>query len=373
MYADNDKLLKEYQEGNKALSNVIVENNLGLVNYVLKGFSWAFNNNPNYQNIFDKEDLFQEGVLGLYDSLDKYDPELGTFPTHAISYIKQAIYCFYYDKGRVIRVPRWCRTEYNKVRKAEQNYIDTYKKEPSLKQLSKLSGVKGDAILELKRTFRNVSSLDQPLAMEGENEDINLADTIPDNTDFYTQADRKIILPELKKDLDRMIHDRIPDNQEAKAFISYFKDEKRSQTTIAEKCGISKGKLNRIIFKGICAINNKYQDELIEKYADVISSSIRRQREIDLMSKETRKVIQEVIKCSLQVGDSLTIMDKKNKMIQATVWEINREQIQYDYIDFNKGKGEYDQIVKRLWIDTIYDYRTEHKKVVEIRVKDLML
>lgn len=370
MYEDNDKLLREYQEGNKALANVIVENNLGLINYVLKGFRWAFNDNPNYQNVFDKEDLFQEGVLGLYNSLDKYNAELGSFPTHAISYIKQAIYRFYYDKGRVIRVPSWCRTDYNKLRKAENEYITTHKAEPSLKQLSRFSGIAVDTIEELRRSFGSVSSMDKPL--DTEDGDINLSDSIPDHTDFYTQAERNIIMPELKKDLDRMIHDRLPNKQEAKAFMSYFKDEERSITKISEACGMNRGKLNRIISKGLGGIRIKYQDELIEKYSDIISSSIRKEREKELMAKGIQKIIQEVVACSLKPGDSLTIIDKTNRIMQVTVTQVKPEEIRYEYIHLAWSTKEYERMTSYIWINDIYDYRTEDKKVVEVRVKNFI-
>jgi len=103
MYEENEKLLREYQEGNKAIASIIVENNLGLINFVLNGFKWAFSENPNFENVFDRDDLFQEGVFGLYASLDTYDPEKGAFSSYAIYHIRQAIYRFYYDKGRVIR------------------------------------------------------------------------------------------------------------------------------------------------------------------------------------------------------------------------------------------------------------------------------
>ena len=370
MHGNNDTLIKQYQEGNKALGNVIVENNLGLINYVLKGFRWAFNDNPNYQNVFDKEDLYQEGVLGLYNSLDKYNSELGSFSTHAISYIKQAIYRFYYDKGKVIRIPIWFWGEYNKIRKAKAEFIDTYKKEPSLKQLSKFSGVAVDTILELRRSFDSVSSLDKPL--DTDDGELNLADTIQDRTDFYTQADRNIILPELRKDLDRMIHDRLPDKREAKAFISYFKDEKRSPSIVAGQCGISKGKLNRIINKGLGTIRIRYQDELIEKYADIISSSIRKTREEELMGKSTQKVIHEVIACSLVPGDSLTIIDKTNRIMQVTVTRIKSEEIRYEFIHHRMASGTYEKITSFIWIADIYDYRTDCKKVVEVRVKNFI-
>ena len=46
---------------------------LPLVNHVINKIPI-----DSYQNILSKEDLFQNGVMGLLSSLDKYDPELKT-------------------------------------------------------------------------------------------------------------------------------------------------------------------------------------------------------------------------------------------------------------------------------------------------------
>ena len=46
---------------------------LPLVNHVINKIPI-----DSYQNILTKEDLFQNGVMGLLSSLDKYDPELNT-------------------------------------------------------------------------------------------------------------------------------------------------------------------------------------------------------------------------------------------------------------------------------------------------------
>lgn len=119
------------------------------------------------------------------------------------------------------------------------------------------------------------------------------------------------------------------------------------------------GKLQKVINKGIGNTKLRYQDELIDKYADVISSYIRKERERDLLAMKTQSIIHEVIACSLKRGDKLTMIDKEGEMILASVWKINRKQIKYDYINYNKIKGEYEQRVNSIWIEDIYDYRTE--------------
>ena len=88
MYEDNERLILEYQNGHKELLGVIVENNLGLVHAALKSFKWAYQSHPKYDEIINFEDFYQEGVIGLCNSIEKNNLELGVFSTIAIIHIK---------------------------------------------------------------------------------------------------------------------------------------------------------------------------------------------------------------------------------------------------------------------------------------------
>lgn len=55
----------------------------------------------------DKEDLFQEGMIGLIKAYRAYDPNRGSsFATLAVPYIWGSANIHLRDKGRVVRVPR---------------------------------------------------------------------------------------------------------------------------------------------------------------------------------------------------------------------------------------------------------------------------
>ena len=57
MYEDNERLIREYQEGRKELLGVIVENNLGLIHTALKSFKWAYNNHPMLMTFYTVQKL----------------------------------------------------------------------------------------------------------------------------------------------------------------------------------------------------------------------------------------------------------------------------------------------------------------------------
>jgi len=53
------------------------------------------------------EDVEQEGVVGLLEAIDRYDPSNGaSFPTYAYWRIRQAICHALTDRGRLLRVPK---------------------------------------------------------------------------------------------------------------------------------------------------------------------------------------------------------------------------------------------------------------------------
>lgn len=100
MMESNESLLERYcaskvYDGDKLvwfdkkIRDELVLRNMRLVHYVIHGLK------GNIEHI--KEDLVQEGVLGLLDAIDRYDVNLGCrFSTYAVWWIRQRIYSFVY-------------------------------------------------------------------------------------------------------------------------------------------------------------------------------------------------------------------------------------------------------------------------------------
>lgn len=330
MYEDNERLIREYQEGRKELLGVIVENNLGLIHTALKSFKWAYNNHPKYDEIINYDDYFQEGTIGLCAAVEGYNPELGTFSTYAITWIKQAIFRFHYDKGRVIRVPYEPRRLYKTIRKAEDNYIMQYGHEPSIKELSIYLGVSTDDILQARRAMSDPISVDSPIK-DLDGDFISISDTIPDHTDYLEGAERNLTIQALRKDLKRMADDAIKDEKKVEILFFYFDNlDKKLVKDMVAQCNLTKSKFDRIIDDSIRKIFVKYLDELIEGYADLYSSNIRRTREKGMFASWVRTGLHTVISRMLNLGDSITVIEvlSENALrdsIQATVRAIEAE------------------------------------------------
>lgn len=107
--------------------NQIVKQNQALVTYIINKY---YSNKKEYNLL--KEDMMQEGIIGLLSAIEGYKPELGyRFSTYATWWIRQAINNYLLNVEPIIHVPSHVRTANNKIQKklreeniVLQDYID---------------------------------------------------------------------------------------------------------------------------------------------------------------------------------------------------------------------------------------------------------
>ncbi len=101
--------------------NQIVRQNQALVTYIINKY---YNNKKEYTLL--KEDMMQEGIIGLLSAIEGYKPELGyRFSTYATWWIRQAINNYLLNVEPIIHVPSHVRTANNKIQKKlrEENIV----------------------------------------------------------------------------------------------------------------------------------------------------------------------------------------------------------------------------------------------------------
>ena len=97
------ELFDKYKNGDKSAKKEIVEHNYRLVLTIASKYSSTF---------LSTNDLFEVGIIGLYDAIDKFDYKKGyKFSTYASNWIKLRITNEMYDKDNTIRIPKY--TNYN--------------------------------------------------------------------------------------------------------------------------------------------------------------------------------------------------------------------------------------------------------------------
>ena len=98
---DYNELILKAKDGDLAARNKIVENNIGLVRFVIKKYE-------NRLIISEYDDLLQEGIIELIKAIEGFDINKKTrFSTYAVMWIKQTILRYLANNEKTIRRPVW--------------------------------------------------------------------------------------------------------------------------------------------------------------------------------------------------------------------------------------------------------------------------
>lgn len=244
-----DNLWIEYTETkDKEIKKNLIENYIALVK-IVAGRMYNF-----YGSKVEYDDLLGYGVLGLIDSIDKFDISKNIrFETYAQIRIRGEII----DNIRKLDwIPRSLRKKSKDVQDAIFALENKLGKSPSNKELSKyleISLGELESLLSDISTF-NVSSLEETLLTKGDyNLDINQDSNIPEQ--IYEEK-------EIKELLASSI-DKLAEN-EKKVISLYYYDE-LTYKEIGHIMDLSESRISQIHSKSILRIKNILTREGIDK------------------------------------------------------------------------------------------------------------
>ena len=162
-------LIARAKNGDMIAKNTIIESNIGLVKSIARRYIHLFKGNT-----FD--DLVQEGMLGLLNTIDRYDPNKGaSFSTYASWWIKQSILRLLDYNDRLISgYSSKIESKIRKIHKVE-DYLKLNNYPVTPKMIAKYSGFNLDEVNELIKMDKSGIhiSLDAPFNLESEESNFN--------------------------------------------------------------------------------------------------------------------------------------------------------------------------------------------------------
>ena len=184
-------LFKEYAEGTdvsaKKAKKKLIESNLRLVISIAKRHKG--HNIP-------LEDLIQEGNLGLFKAIDRFDYKRGfRFSTYATWWIKQAISQHVLKRKRMIRLPAHAASVQKKIVQAANEYRAMMGCEPSNEELLELIDASETVVKATIASGRNTVSLNQTITSDPDSG--SLGDKIEDENEnvnpFYVTSSKELL------------------------------------------------------------------------------------------------------------------------------------------------------------------------------------
>ena len=199
-----------------------------------------------YFNNYDREDLYQVGVIGVIKAYNNYKKNRNTkFSTYAYKYIYGEIYN-YINNYKNIKVSKDYIKLYKKINTARSILAQELMKEPTTYELSSFLEIDPYIIDTVNNSMTKIDSLDRVLYNDGK--EITIFDTISDNKDYYN-IDYLLLNEEI---------DKLESPYKELIYLRYFED--KTQSEVASLLGMNQVEVSRTEKKTLKRIRNNYQN-----------------------------------------------------------------------------------------------------------------